>query len=131
MRFKDARVKAEYAELPTRNSRLFAVIAFVDAYSQLKFGREALITCILRTKAEQTAICQEMGVAYYMSVHELWRGVDFRSYVWSDNERAELNRAVNETFFYSPSYKTLAFHVKGTAVHLHGQVPHGTHWRMG
>jgi hypothetical protein len=39
-------------------------------------GLLTLITNIKRTEAEQRIICKGAGIDYYLSVHQLWRGLD-------------------------------------------------------
>lgn len=80
------------------------------------------ITCVHRTRSEQEAICAKLKVPYYDSVHQVWRGFDFR--VFPDEQfNAWLDKFANETFSYDPArpqLKSLLRH-EGTGDHFHGQ----------
>lgn len=80
-----------------------------------------------------TEIWRPAGLYGYASVHEVGRGVDFRSRDLTAEQIAEICRRVNETFCYRAGdgreLKALDYHTAGTGAHLHGQVPDAKRWR--
>jgi hypothetical protein len=80
-----------------------------------------------------TEIWRPAGLYGYASVHEVGRGVDFRTHALTGKHIEEICRRVNETFAYRAGdgreLEALAFHSKGTGAHLHGQVPDAQRWK--
>lgn len=132
MIFKTDRIKEEWALLRSGAQTapsaplVVAVALYVDDVSQRVAGRQAVVTGIWRSPAEQA----QYGVKGARSVHEFWRGVDFRSTIYSADQVDEICAEVNGVFRYSDKLVVLALHNKGTAPHLHGQVPVGRQWRI-
>lgn len=134
MIFKTPRIENEWVELVDRGGILVAVAATVDTASQLYAGQPATVTDILRTEQEQRDLCEEMEVQHYRSVHEFWRGIDFRSIHWTPEQAHNIVGLVNGQFAYGGRFVVAAIHRKGTAQHLHCQVPPTTRariWRGG
>jgi hypothetical protein len=80
-----------------------------------------------------TEVLRSAGKYGYASVHELGRGIDFRSRNLTTEQILEVERRICSTFEYRAGsgriLKALAYHKKGTGQHLHGQTPIGKVWR--
>ena len=112
---------------------LAPVVLFINDVSLQVADREALVTQFWRPEVDQKAINELLGRrAGRRSVHEFWRGADFRSWIYTWDQIQEIVRRVNATFEYRTNsgrvLKVLAYHVRGTARHLHAQVPTGAIW---
>lgn len=141
--FKTDRVREEWGKMMqgTKPAFLVPVVVTFAAYSIDLFGVRPIITMIWRTRDEQKALLIQRNkereeanlepVSLAMrSVHEFWRGVDFRSRIYSDGQIDELCEKVNGLFQYGKGLQILAFHLRGSSVHLHLQVPGTSVWRM-
>ena len=134
MKFKTERLQREWVELADRGGILVAVVATVDAAVHLVTGAEAVMTDMFRTEQEQIDLCEEMGLPHYRSVHEFWRGADFRSVHWTPEQAHDIVGTVNGQFAYGGRFVVAKIHQKGTAQHLHCQVPPASRaviWRGG
>ncbi len=142
MKWKTKRVEQEWHEVLVgcQPSLMLPVALLVDALSIEYAGREAIVTGIHRTTLEQADLIvvvndQRLAAGKQpwsptrKSVHQYWRGIDFRSWIYTEDQRTKIIGRVNEVFQYGRNLKVLAYHAAGTAGHLHGQVPHGENWR--
>lgn len=136
MEFKAERVRLEYAELKRRNPALVAVLAVADRESRHISGKGILVTMIQRTSAEQEALLalrRKQGDAAAgagtRSVHEVWRGADLRSWIYTSDQIAELVARLNRQFIYGKGKLQVAgFHARGSGAHIHLQTPAGAVW---
>lgn len=143
MKWKTDRIKNEWGSMVAGKTpdALVPVALFVDAVSLEVAGKEAIITGIVRTDAEQLTIIRLVneqrkadGLPLWpetrKTVHQYFRGIDFRSWIYSDVQRLNIIDRVNKRFNYGRNLKVLDHHTNGTAGHLHGQNPNVTEWRM-
>jgi hypothetical protein len=147
MDFKTDRVRQEWADL--RGGAVTAPAApllvplalYVDDVSLRLTGKHALVTMIQRDTAEQLDLTDKRNAKLAVegkplvavgtrSVHEFWRGIDFRSWIYDPDEIGAICRDVNAAFRYSDRLVALALHRYGSATHLHGQVPVGRQWKV-
>lgn len=135
MRFKTPRVEAEFAALREKNPALLAVLAVAERESVRLTGKSIVVTMIQRDSAEQEALLalrraqgDAAAAAGTRSVHELWRGADLRSWIYTEGQRNELCAALNQRFIYGGRLLVAAFHGRGSAAHLHLQTPQGAKW---
>ena len=87
------------------------------------FGKQPVVTSIYRSEAEHRALCARLGVAPYASVHTYWRGVDLRSWIYSDDEIRQLLEIINSRFDYGRSKSVAICHDVGAGRHFHIQAP--------
>ena len=141
--FKSARVHDEWMSMVhgRKPDGLLPVMLYAGYQSMLICGEPAVVTMIWRSDDEQAELLhlrnqqrEEVGLAPVSmdtkSVHQLWRGFDLRSRIYTVRQRQELCRRVSTRFDYGRGRKTLAYHPRGTAGHLHGQIPGLEPWRQ-
>lgn len=124
--FKTKKIEKEWRDLVDgrRGSSLLLPLAMttIVAISEIS-GSVPLITCIWRPPS----------LYGYPSVHELGRGIDFRVWKLTADHVERIEDRVNSSFIYRAGsgriLPALAFHIKGTGKHLHGQVPAADAWR--
>lgn len=88
------------------------------------------VTSVFRSHDEQKEICKSLGVPYYASVHEYWRGVD----IVIENAPHSYHKDISEIYsnlypYGSGKFKTVVLHgsdKEGLGWHLHVQVKSGT-----
>lgn len=120
----------DFLELPSRNTKMFALLACAVGVSWNFFGKPLVITSIYRQGDK--------------GVHGSWRGVDCRVFhedrpvapgAWGlDKEEAEeLAERLNRTFQYIKSNgdesEVAILHGDGMNYHLHLQAPRFDQWR--
>ena len=143
MKWKSNRIKSEWDAMISGESpdALVPVALYGDAISQEISGKEAIITGIGRTDEEQLAMIRLIneqrkakGLPLWpedkKSVHQYFRGIDFRNWIYTTKERTKLIRRTNKRFIYGRGLSVLKSHPRGTAGHLHGQVPGIAEWKM-
>ena len=144
MIWKNERVRQEWQAMVVGDvvDLLIPAALYFCELSEGLFGNEPVVTGIHRKDLEQAHIIEvvnEQRLAEGLppwspsrkSVHQYWRGIDFRSWVYMVEQREELIVRVNKRFHYGRNLKVLAYHARGTAGHMHLQIPHGESWRMG
>lgn len=134
MKFKSERERTEFAEVVagTASALLLPIAATFERLSIDLYGIEPIVTGVRRTAAEQAAIAKILGKPGARSVHEFGRGIDFRSTIYTVEQREELVRQVNRRFRYHAGdgrlLRALEYHSQGTGAHLHAQAPEGVTW---
>lgn len=123
MIYKTPRIEREWAELVAGGYMIVPVVQYVAEASIRMFGKQVVVTSIIRTREEQEALCKQMGVAYYDTVHTLWRGVDLRSTIYKPDEIEILRSMTNKQFEYGRGKKVAVYHDVGAGPHLHLQAP--------
>ncbi len=140
MQYKTQRIAAEWKELVRQKSLLIPVAQYFELLSLECCHQSPIVTGILRNKAEQIALLEmrnsqriaeglEPLSTLTPSVHEHWRGMDFRSWIYTPEQIARLVAGVNGMFVYGGRFKVLAYHPRGSAGHLHMQVPASQRWK--
>ena len=141
MDFKNERIREEMETVKSgeHGFGLWTVMEFTNAVSFAVSGKPILVTGIFRRRDEQLAIYEiinKQRIADGLepirpvpaSVHEYWRGFDFRWWIYTAEELQLIIEIVNRAFRYRGRLKVLAFHKHGTAPHAHGQVPQLWTW---
>jgi hypothetical protein len=130
MIFKTPREDREWAELVAGGYMIVPVVQYVAEASIRLMGKQVVVTGIVRTHAEQIALCKELGVPYYDTVHTLKRGVDLRSLIYTGDEIDILLEMTNRQFTYGRGKRCAIFHNVGAGPHFHLQAPsaHGV-WK--
>lgn len=143
MKYKTDQVKSDWKKMIAgdQSDLLVTVACYVDAISVEITGLQAIVTMICRTQEEQDELIALINPQRIVnglkpwsldrkSVHQYLRGIDFRSWIYTEVQRNEIIRRTNKRFAYGRGLKVLRYHANGTAGHLHGQIPHGQTWRM-
>lgn len=130
MIFKSVREDREWVELVAGGFMVVPVVQFIAEASIRLMGKQTVVTGIIRTHAEQMALCRSLGVDYYDTVHTLHRGVDLRSLIYTGDEIDILKEMTNKQFVYGRGKQVAVFHDVGAGPHFHIQAPaaHGQ-WR--
>lgn len=123
MIFKTPREDREWSELVAGGYMIVPVVQYVAESSIRLFGKQVVVTGIVRTQQEQIALCKELGVPYYDTVHTLKRGVDIRSSIYTGDEIDILLETTNRQFEYGRGKKVAICHDVGKGAHLHLQAP--------
>ncbi len=124
--FKSDRVLQEW-DSPYLSQKLKNIILILATYSWYIFEKKIIITSIFRTQEEQDkyySTNENYKKKPWKSVHQLWRGVDLRSYIYTDVEIQSLLKITN-TIPYDlnrPNKKTAIYHNVGVGDHLHIQI---------
>ena len=136
MLYKSEQIREEWEIVRSqKNSRLLLPMALlVDDVSLQVAEVEAVMTHIVRADEEQKRLNALLGFRIgRRSVHQYWRGIDFRSWIYTPEQITEICDRVNSTFEYlsgsGRKLKALAYHQRGTGTHLHLQAPAGVIWR--
>ncbi len=120
MKFKTGRQRREFDDV-LLDSRLRVMAYALDGFSRRSFSKEILVTDVFRTGSEQRRYYK--GVDVPVSVHQHWRGVDLRSWLFTLEEQRVLCRFINGSFVYSGGRKSAVAHRVGDgAWHFHLQV---------
>lgn len=123
MIFKSIRLEKEWSEMIAGGMMIVPVVQYVAEASVRLMGKQAVVTSILRTWDEHAVLCRELGVAYYDTVHTLWRGVDLRSRIYTLDEIEILVAMTNKAFAYGRGKKVAVYHDVGAGPHFHLQAP--------
>jgi len=129
MEFKTSRIEKEWDLVKRDSPSMAAVMLYCDQVSLDVAGIGIEVTDLLRLSEEQLALCIKIGVDPYRSVHEYLRGFDLDTDRYTTPQRILIVDLVTEVFEYAHGYPVLAMHTRGTADHLHGQVPHTMRWK--
>lgn len=125
MIFKTLRQEQEWAQAVAAGYMIVPVVTFAAETSLRLFGKQVVITEILRTDAEQRALLAGLRppVEYYATVHSSWRGADIRSRDYTRDEIGILRAAINKRFEYGRGKEVALFHDMGAGAHFHLQAP--------
>lgn len=107
---------------PRLRLMVFALTGFADYH----FGRDIIITHILRTQEEQDAFYgndPRYEAAPWKSVHQFGRGVDIRSTSFTRDEIGRMVDFINLNFPYGGGKSAALQHNIGSGAHIHLQTP--------
>lgn len=123
MRFKTARVMSEYNLLPVENPRLYDLVNSLDTFLRLEFGKDVMLTSILRTKEEHEELYRFVPVNERpaASPHMFWEALDFRSSDFNDAQKARILSFLNQYKFRNGKLVALIHTVSGNVEHAHIQ----------
>lgn len=110
MRFKTKQLRKQWETPGLLHPKLVALVIAEDAYSQFHFGREIVVTSLVR-KSNRS------------SVHYWGRGADIRSWTYTSAQVKELvGFAIWEFPYDKANYVSSIHHNIGRGVHIHLQV---------
>jgi len=121
--FKTTRQEQEWEEAVAGEKRIIPVVLYAAELSLRLFGKQVVVTGILRTDQEHRALLKRLGIDYYPTVHSFWRGVDLRSWIYTPDERDMLVAAINRRFDYGRGKRCALYHDIGAGGHFHLQTP--------
>ena len=123
--FSTKRQEEEF-ENKSLDDRLRLLVYFIWSYIEYNYKRDMVITDIYRYKHEQDQIYKdnpEYKKKPWDSVHQYWRGLDFRSAVFNQSEINNILDYINKIVPYgTPGHFTLICHNVGSGMHFHLQV---------
>ena len=122
--WKDNEAWRDWMYMVENDYMLVPVVLYAAQITINDTGRQAMVTHIFRSDERQHALCHELGIAYYPTVHSHWRGVDLRSRYLEDAMNEALCDKINEKFKYGRGKKVAIFHNIGAGPHIHLQCPH-------
>ena len=125
MKFKERFLELEFNGQRINRKLRFMVNA-IDNFCQYHFDNEITITHIIRNQEQQDSFYANDPVYQrksWKSVHQYGRGVDLRSYDFTDDEIAKLCEFVNQVFPYGDGiHKACICHNVGRGKHIHVQI---------
>ena len=115
------------------------VVIYAAALSAELADKLFILTAITRTDDEQVALLRQRNEQREAdgltplplttkSVHQFWRGADGRTSHYTNFEKLEICRRINQRFKYGGGRDDAAVHRYGSAEHIHLQVPRLTPW---
>jgi len=111
IRFIHEKHKEEFWKM---HEKLQNIVMDIAVFVEEKFGKNIIPTSIYRPyKGDKH------------SVHNVWRGFDFRSRIFTKEEIDEIVKYVNNKYIYDPlrpHYKVAIYHNVGKGWHFHIQV---------
>ncbi len=130
IRFKHTALQGEFEEAPNEDgaklsSGLRLIVFALAGFADYHFGKDVVITHILRSQAQQDEFYRE-NPRYkgkpWKSVHQLGRGIDIRSSLFNRGEIDRIIGYLNLHFLYGGGKPTALYHNIGRGAHLHLQV---------
>lgn len=129
MRFKTKRIEQEW-DSTNLDFRVRILALALDWYCKKNINaRGIILTDIFRTNDEQRQIYKNNArfkLKSWMSVHQLWRGIDVGVNAYTEEQRHEMCNFINKYFEYAGSHNSCVYHrVKSnikSAWHFHLQV---------
>jgi len=110
--YKEGVLRDEFMRLDLHNPLLWAIIQEFAAFSETMFDVDIIITSIFRPVPES-------------SVHAHWRGVDCRSWIYSEEQIELIRLYFDSRWQYDPirpEISTVIYHeVDNGGLHLHFQ----------
>ena len=125
MKFKSDKIEADFSSSNV-SWKLKEMIRAGDKYAQIEFGKELVITDLLRTQESQDRIYKDnpnYHVKPWKSVHQYGRGCDIRTRNLDPKEIEKLTNFFN-LFQYDknrPDKKSCLVHDVGSGHHFHVQ----------
>ena len=133
MRFKVQSLENEFRGLSIVGgfkfrSKLGLITYVLDNFCQYHFGKELVITEVLRTLDMQDKYYKDDPVYQkktFLSVHMFGRGIDIRSSDFDEVQIQKMLDFVNTAFPYGDGeHDTAIFHNVGQGEHIHLQIRH-------
>ena len=123
--FKTENEKQEWNDSKLDN-RLKFIVYSISGYVKEKWNVDLTITEVFRIQQEQDRVYKdnpEYKISPWLSVHQEWRGIDFRSTDFTNEQINELLKYINDIVDYGRIGKnTMICHDVGSGLHLHLQV---------
>lgn len=124
MKFKTHREQQEFETLKLANKRLATIVALIDQYTLMEFGKEVTLTSVFRTKAEHEALYAKTPPDQRpaSSPHMHNQAVDLRSSDFSNDQINKMLQFLNCFTVWGGKKKCALYHtVAGNVAHFHIQ----------
>lgn len=124
MLFKSDRIKDEYTKLALNNAKLYGILEVACAAFNAAYGKDFMLTSILRTKAENDELYKATppDKRPQSSPHLFWQAADIRTKDLSKDEIEFLLKEFNSNTVYQGRRKCALYHeIPAQALHLHIQ----------
>jgi hypothetical protein len=123
MKFKDVLIQSEW---PKINHDLRAIVSFVDLYVKRNYDIDIVVTCLMRSQAQQDFIYKDdpnYKTKPWHSVHQYGRGADIRTSNLDDIIIDEIMDLLLLLPYGDGKHKTALLHEVGdNGKHIHIQV---------
>lgn len=122
LQFKTQRIRDEYAQLPTKNPKLFELLIALEYYTRDTFKKDVVITSILRTKEENDALYVNTPVDKRpkSQPHCDWKAADIRSTIYTEQEIRFMLDYLNKRYPNTNGKPAALYHtIAGGAPHFH------------
>lgn len=108
------------------DNRIKIILLFLEFFVKSRYGRDLLITDLIRTQIQQDYIYRD-NLRYkrrpWFSVHQYGRGADIRCFDWEPAEVDEVLDLLNSIPYGKGKYQTAVHHrIEGGGIHIHIQV---------
>lgn len=93
------RLKNELSELPDKNPELYGLLMDLCAFVEANYKKDVVITMIYRTQEEQDWLYRDSAKykkRKFKSPHQFWHAIDLRSWIYTEKERKEMVKFLNE-----------------------------------
>ena len=118
--FKNPRERSEYAELATKNPKLFDLLHDLVSYVQDTFKKDVVLTSVYRTAEEQAALYAKAVHKVLKSDHMSWEAVDLRSSIYTKGEIDSIVAYLNTKYKNRDGRRVALYHsVPGNVPHFH------------
>jgi len=123
LKFKTPAQREQWVAMGTKNPALVDLVIDVSEYITLMFGKETVLTSILRTPEEQAALYAASPTKVVNSPHLTYEAVDLRSSLYTPEEIASICAYLNLTYRNANGKKVAIFHkIPGNVDHMHIQL---------
>lgn len=122
MKFKNVWLEQQFKQV---DRRIRVLLSFVDLFTVQKYGKEIIVTDLIRTQSQQDTIYKDnhdYQKKPWSSVHQYGRGADIRTSNLEYPQKMELVELLNKLPYGDGKHKTALFHDIGTGEHIHIQV---------
>lgn len=123
--FKTDRIKQEFEQLKTENSKLRALLVHLNEVVNARFEKNLTLTHIFRTQEQQDSFykdSEKYKKRKFKSPHQFWHGADIRSRTFTSEEIAWIEDYLNGKYNTKNYYKwTAKCHNVGLGDHFHLQ----------
>jgi uncharacterized protein YcbK (DUF882 family) len=122
VQYKNTKIETEWNRLITENPKLGNIVETLNAFTNIEFGKQVVLTHIFRTPEEQKALYAQTPNPPATSPHMRWEAVDIRSTSFNDKEIQKMLTFLNLFTVYGGQRKCAIYHeIAGNTWHFHVQ----------
>jgi hypothetical protein len=121
--FKTPREREEYAQLPQKCPKLFALVVDLAHYVEEMLKKDVVLTSVYRTPDEEAELYKESEHKVIHSAHFTWNAVDLRSSIYTPDEIQGITNYLNSRYKNIDGRPMVIYHrLTGNAFHFHIQL---------